>query len=412
MPTEILEVDGINSSYDNWTLAAGSTKVVAVQTPDDDSTSYINSGTTISTLQRYTLASPVDIQSGDTINSVTVYFRHIRLSTPAGNIRALVYLGGAQTASTTITTGGSWTTSSEALARPGGGSWAYSDLANLEVAVQNGQTRDVGCTTLYVEIDYTASVAPVTVPLDTLSLVSSIPAASVVNVPPPRTVPVNTLTLASSIPAASVVPGAVSVLLDTLQLSGTAVGSTVLAPITGIDVPLNSLTLAGSMPAASVVPGAVSVALNTLNGGLTVPSLNVQGGAVQVLLNTLSLAGSLPSISVSLLSYVTVYLDTLTLSSSIPGLSVVPGGTSVALNTIELAGSVPALGVLPGAITVALNTIELAGSVVGLSVLAASTGQTVELDTLNISLTVVGLASPRGRARRKRRFMADYYYKR
>ena len=160
MATETLLLDGVVSGADNWTLVAGASKVAACQSPDDDSSSYIQSGTSAGTTQRFTLADPSEIGSSDTINVVTLRIRHQRGITPAGTIRGVIYLGGAQSSGTTATTSASWVDQSDSFSsRPSGGAWTLADLSSLEVAVQNGQTRNVYCTTVEIVVDYTPYLA-------------------------------------------------------------------------------------------------------------------------------------------------------------------------------------------------------------------------------------------------------------
>ena len=160
MATETLLLDGVVSGSDNWTLVAGASKVAACQSPDDDSSSYIQSGTSAGTAQRFTLADPAEIGSSDTINAVTLRIRHQRGSTPAGTIRGVIYLGGAQSAGTTATTSASWVDQSDSFSsRPGGGAWTLADLSSLEVAVQNGLARNVYCSTVEIVVDFTPYIA-------------------------------------------------------------------------------------------------------------------------------------------------------------------------------------------------------------------------------------------------------------
>ena len=155
MATEQLLLSAVGSP-DNWILVAGSTKVVACQTPDDDATSYIRSGTTANTEQRFTLADPADIGAGDTINFVTVRIRHQRASTPAGNIQSSLTVGASTTYGTAVATGVSFADQSIQYDDvPGGTGWTLSNLNDLIAGVRNTLARDVHCTTIEVIVDYT-----------------------------------------------------------------------------------------------------------------------------------------------------------------------------------------------------------------------------------------------------------------
>lgn len=140
----------------NWILIAGDTKVIAVALPDNDTTSYIASGTTINTVQQFALSNPsASIASNATINSVTYYVRTLRGGTNNVNFTVTVVLGADTTASGTLTATNAWATLSGTLARPGGGSWSKADLTSSEIRIQNTQARTMYCTTLYLAIDYT-----------------------------------------------------------------------------------------------------------------------------------------------------------------------------------------------------------------------------------------------------------------
>lgn len=68
-----------------------------------------------------------------TIKSVTVYFR-FRSSHAAdsGYCQPFLRVGGSETAGTELSTASTtWATYNETLARPGGGSWSWSDIDNL-----------------------------------------------------------------------------------------------------------------------------------------------------------------------------------------------------------------------------------------------------------------------------------------
>lgn len=172
MAVEILYPDG-TGTYSDWAASAGNAWDCVNDpsgSPDDD-TSYIYKTIDAAYTSSYSLTAPSVIVDGNTINSITVYFR-ARLTGGTGNLKpGLVRSSLGVGTSTAIST--SYTTYSEVIARPGGGSWTFSDLANLEVAIQSVAPKKVGTTDwrvtqLYASVDYSAGNEPPTTP--TLSL--------------------------------------------------------------------------------------------------------------------------------------------------------------------------------------------------------------------------------------------------
>jgi len=130
-----------------------------VLSPDDIIT-YVYTTSTTQQKDAYTLANTS--QTG-TITSVRVYFR-VRSSGPKSHfMQPFLRLDGNETAGSEINhTTNTWTTYSEILARPGGGSWTWTDINNLQVAV-GLRDADVGhpqLTQVYVEVDYTPAAEP------------------------------------------------------------------------------------------------------------------------------------------------------------------------------------------------------------------------------------------------------------
>lgn len=139
---------------DNWTLGAGASKVVAVTAPDDDDTTYINSGTTNGTEQRFTV-TPGSISVGDTITQIDIDARNVRdhgsnptfklgySFTPNG--------GGTQTGeSTDITSTTSWKTDT----------YTHSSLSavwgsGLVIWIKITLARNMRCSTLQITLTYT-----------------------------------------------------------------------------------------------------------------------------------------------------------------------------------------------------------------------------------------------------------------
>lgn len=143
---------------DDWTLGAGATKVAAVGLPDNDASSYIQSGTTANTYQ-YFACSPV-LTAGDIITQIVGYARARRGG--ASDARFLIGYrftpqgGGTQSEESGLPSSGyfestsAWTTFSRTFSVPSV-VWG----AGLELWVRNVQARSVEVTTLYAEITYT-----------------------------------------------------------------------------------------------------------------------------------------------------------------------------------------------------------------------------------------------------------------
>ena len=156
--TEVITASAPSASPNNWTLAAGATKQVAVAPPNDDIITYITSTPTNNTQQQFVMTDPVSIGAGDTINSVSVITRMHRGG--SNNVSFLMtYVVGANTspgAGANIGTT-TWTDFTETIGRPTGGSWTLTDLNNLEVRMQNTQGFQLQCSTLTVSIDYSTT---------------------------------------------------------------------------------------------------------------------------------------------------------------------------------------------------------------------------------------------------------------
>lgn len=153
MATELCAM-AATTTPDNWTLGAGASKVAAVAAPDDDDTTYINSGTSNGTEQRFTV-SPSSIQVGDTITQIDIAARNLRdhgsnptfklgySFTPNG--------GGTQTGeSNDITSTLTWKTDT----------YTHSGLSvvwgsGLVVWIKITLARNMRCSTLQITLTYT-----------------------------------------------------------------------------------------------------------------------------------------------------------------------------------------------------------------------------------------------------------------
>jgi len=100
------------------------------------------------------------------VNSVTVVYRHYYVFGGIGQGHAQPYLrlGVDETAGTLVTSAhDAWTTTTELLARPGGGVWTYNDINNLQVAIgldsTGGGVHYEVLTQIYVIVNYTPKVS-------------------------------------------------------------------------------------------------------------------------------------------------------------------------------------------------------------------------------------------------------------
>ncbi len=129
--------------------------------PDGDATYIFLLGAQLKDAYKLT-----DTSQTGTINSVRVYFR-FRINNVFGTAysQPFLRLGTAETAGTEVSsTTTSYVTYSEILARPGGGSWSWTDINNLQVCI--GLRTSVYYnifTQEYIEVDYTSGPTAPTV---------------------------------------------------------------------------------------------------------------------------------------------------------------------------------------------------------------------------------------------------------
>lgn len=153
MATATIEATGVGSTS-QWTLGAGASKWVAVNSPDDDATSYLDSSTTINQVQQFT-GDTSGIPTGSTVSQVDITYRVKRNG--ANNAQFTVgYVFNTDSGTQTGTSGALTSTVSWA-----GGTYTHSGLSayfngSLIWNIQNTQARAVQVSTLYVVITYTA----------------------------------------------------------------------------------------------------------------------------------------------------------------------------------------------------------------------------------------------------------------
>jgi len=149
--SEALTLSAVGSP-DEWTLGSGSTKVIACQTPDDDNTTYINTGTTAGLIQMFALTDPAEIGADDPIDSVKVRFRYIRAGTPGSYVRCRLVTGDGTLNGTAVQAGASYANRTEKFdEKPGGGAWTLSALNGLTAGVEfTSGNKDMRVTTIEV----------------------------------------------------------------------------------------------------------------------------------------------------------------------------------------------------------------------------------------------------------------------
>ena len=156
--TVTIEVASVGD-YDAWVVIAAANKVVAVQSPEEYVTAI--ACTSANQYQSYVLAAS-GVPAGSTINYVIVRWT---FAAAAVNCQAFLRIGTDNEFGPEhlLYYGEGFQPFSDTLDRPGGGSWAYSDLSGLEVGVNS--TADGGAynkyvTLLTVKVDYTAGAPP------------------------------------------------------------------------------------------------------------------------------------------------------------------------------------------------------------------------------------------------------------
>lgn len=153
MPKATIQVAAVTSP-NQWTLGAGANKVVAVNAPDDDNTTYLSS-TGAAARQQYSLATNT-IPSGSIINSVSAVMRC--LTTSGGRHSRVGFHLSGYTSSSDYQSPSSWTTFSEIMPRPGsppGSPWALADLTTLQISAYCVLSGSVKLTSLWIVVDYT-----------------------------------------------------------------------------------------------------------------------------------------------------------------------------------------------------------------------------------------------------------------
>lgn len=125
---------GAPGSFPNWDVAGSNNPCACVSAADDSQ--YIRVGADqATTCQDFTSHDFSAIPAGSTINGVGIFWDRIRAGSPttAGNVRWNCKLGASTTSGTY---GRTVTAEISTISRPGGGSWAYADLANIKIGFE------------------------------------------------------------------------------------------------------------------------------------------------------------------------------------------------------------------------------------------------------------------------------------
>ncbi len=141
----------------------------------DDFTTYVRTSTSGQLKDAYELEA---LPAASSVASVRVYFRHCSSGGTAlrGWNQPFLRLDGVETVGTEVLSPffsvSGWLDSNEVLARPGGGDWTPTDIANLQVCIgiRSPENEWVNLTQVYVVVDYTPDTpvsAAVSLGLDT-----------------------------------------------------------------------------------------------------------------------------------------------------------------------------------------------------------------------------------------------------
>lgn len=134
---------------------------------DNSDASYLRNNTGTDKEDDLNLGAPATVASGDTINSIDVRFRARSETSATGSVTVGLRLSGTNSlaaAQGSIPTSATDYTKT-GITRPGGGSWTFADLANLQVVciTNDGSAAAIRLFEVYVDVNYTVgavSIAP------------------------------------------------------------------------------------------------------------------------------------------------------------------------------------------------------------------------------------------------------------
>lgn len=144
------------STPDDWAFFQGLNKVQAVNSPDDDDTSWIFSNGSNNQQQYYLDTN--SIPPGSTINSVSIRSRS-RDNVPNNQTFHCSLILGINSSDGPVHATGQtgYSTFTDTIARPGGGAWSLLDLTTLEerITTDNANSSNILLTSLWLIVDYT-----------------------------------------------------------------------------------------------------------------------------------------------------------------------------------------------------------------------------------------------------------------
>lgn len=157
MAQETLQVASL-VSQGSWVLGAGSDVVSAVQQPDDDASSYVQSAGANSLIQ-YAVTPTSVLRIGDTVNFVRVVARLAKLggTTARGVFHITVSATTADSSLINITAAFTDFTADFAL-NPSGAAWSKSDIDSALISINRTTSPGAGelqLTSFYVIVDFT-----------------------------------------------------------------------------------------------------------------------------------------------------------------------------------------------------------------------------------------------------------------
>jgi FlaG/FlaF family flagellin (archaellin) len=159
---------GVMTLYPNGYAGSGSTQFTPYgysnnwqcvsDAGGNDNSNYVYRDSSSGTYTDYYLTQDHGTATG-TINSVTAYIRAERYS-GSNTCYGYTYLrlGSSTSIGGQWTLPSTWTDHSNTLSRPGGGSWSWTDIDNLQsgVVIDRASSTEVRCTLVWVVIDFSA----------------------------------------------------------------------------------------------------------------------------------------------------------------------------------------------------------------------------------------------------------------
>lgn len=157
MPTLTLRPTGAGT-YTELTPSTGANYTCVDETSADDA-DYVKNPTN-STTKTDTYAMADHTSEVGSISTVEVYWRSKKAAAGAATVTPRLILGGTNSDGSTQNNLTSFATYSQTVARPGGGSWSWTDIDGLEAGVIVIRTStEIDVSWLYIVVTYTLPVA-------------------------------------------------------------------------------------------------------------------------------------------------------------------------------------------------------------------------------------------------------------